>query len=253
MEQCKRAFLSPILYKDLSLQFGGNKPFLDRITAVLFMFGMLAAGFRFFDLRWFIPVLWIAGILFTGGVLTIDPPFYPRLAGLEALLFVPVSGVLAYARKTVHPLNRYYSKVPVLLTFIIIFTVFINILTYFYTYAYQISPDNIHYRQTKMAYFVKARGPKAFTYCFPGYHFSFGSGTVTFIAKDCFGRDTEKLPTRLIRRPINVVIHPSKRNVLSDVMDRLPQAEIQNHYSDEGDLLFISAIRNELPYFESQN
>ncbi|GEM_PF-3817912 len=242
--QLRNALLAPICYSDRSIQYGGDLPLLDRMTAVFFMLGLLFAGFHFFDIRVSIPALWILGILFAGGVLTIDPPFFPRLAGCLALLYVPVGGVFCYLLKMDVGNGCLRAAVIGFLVIVMGMGLKINLIGYFHTYADEISPRSVHYKQTRMAYFVAERGSSAFTYCFAGQHFSFGSGTVAFLANKCLGRDVDRIPARFPARPITIVLDSSQHNRIKEVQERLPNAALRRHVSQSGNILFFSLSRD---------
>jgi hypothetical protein len=73
-----RVFGSFWLFHDASTQYGGTIIFFPPVAALLGAF-IVAAALRFWDIRNVILVLWGALVLFVGGVLTRDPPFWPRL------------------------------------------------------------------------------------------------------------------------------------------------------------------------------
>ncbi len=244
MKQFERSFLAPILYLDTSSQYGGSMPFLNPISAVFFLFGSIIAGYRFYEVRRAIPFLWIGGILFAGGFLTIDTPFYPRLTGCTGLFFVQIGGIFSDLIHAQWKKRSQYTLMLISLVIIMLVGMRINVRYYFETYAENISPKSVHYKQTRMAYFVAERGPKAFTYCFPGNHFSFGSGSVQFLAKDCLGRNTKKLPSKLISRPLTVVLDARHEEKADEIHKRLPTAILRRHYSKYGELLFISISRD---------
>jgi hypothetical protein len=81
-----RVFGSFWFYGDSSTQYGGRVSFYPPIAAFLGM-TVVAALLRLWDLRAFWVIAWGSLILFVGGVLTIDPPFWPRLV----LALVPAS------------------------------------------------------------------------------------------------------------------------------------------------------------------
>jgi Dolichyl-phosphate-mannose-protein mannosyltransferase len=73
-----RVFGSFWFFGDTSTQYGGAIVFYPPVAALLGMF-VVAAVLRPHDLRGVLTVLWAAVVLFIGGVLTVDPPFWPRL------------------------------------------------------------------------------------------------------------------------------------------------------------------------------
>lgn len=81
-----RVFGSFWFYGCSSTQYGGRVHFFPPIAAFLGM-AVVAAVLRLRDLRGFWVVAWGSLILFVGGVLTMDPPFWPRLV----LALIPAS------------------------------------------------------------------------------------------------------------------------------------------------------------------
>lgn len=73
-----RVFESFWFFHDASTQYGGSVIFFAPVAALLAAF-IVAAVLRFWDARGLFLVLWGALVLFVGGVLTRDPPFWPRL------------------------------------------------------------------------------------------------------------------------------------------------------------------------------
>jgi hypothetical protein len=87
-----RVFGSFWLHGDSSTQYGGRVSFHPPVAAFLGI-AVVAALLRLWDLRGFWVVAWGSLILFVGGVLTIDPPFWPRLV----LALIPASIAAASA------------------------------------------------------------------------------------------------------------------------------------------------------------
>jgi len=76
---------------DSSTQYGGGWPIFLPLLAAPFGMAVIAAVLRPHDLRGSLIVLWTVVVLFIGGVLTIDPPFWPRFV----TAFVPASLAVA--------------------------------------------------------------------------------------------------------------------------------------------------------------
>ncbi|MFB3786865.1 MAG: ArnT family glycosyltransferase [bacterium] len=236
--QMERAFLSPILYADTSMQYNGQAPFLNPVLSVLFMLGVTAAAFRFYDIRGSVPVGWIVGILLAGGVLTVDAPFFPRLAGAAPLLFLPMAGVM----------SRWFGEGPVSLKSIpalflaaaVFVSAGIDLGHYFGTYARTIDPAGIHYAQTRMAYIIQSRGADQFAYILRGPHFSFGSGTVQFLAKGHRGLDIDRLPDSMLQENAYFIVDESQAALLPALKERFPAYTIHEYTNPPGQRIFIS-------------
>ena len=83
-QQARRSALLFWTYTDLSTQFGARRAFLDDFSAMALTLGI---GYALFTLRRLGSALslgWLLTILFLGCFLTINPPFFPRLAILVA-------------------------------------------------------------------------------------------------------------------------------------------------------------------------
>ncbi len=96
-----RVFGSFWFYRDSSTQYSGATH-LFPVTAALLGTSTVAAVIRFWDVRGLLLVVWASLIFFVGGVLTVDPPFYPRLVQV----LVPVCVLIAL---TVAALSRAVS------------------------------------------------------------------------------------------------------------------------------------------------
>ncbi len=241
-EQTKRALLSTVLYPDASVQFHGHAPMLDCVTAIFFMIGIVLACYRFFEPRWSVPVGWMLAILLVGGALTVDAPFYPRLAGACTLLFFPIAGLLSnllsQTRRNSHIAGLVFSGV------FIIAAGFLNLHQYFNIYANQISPKSVHYIQTKMAYAIAERDPEEYIYVFKGSHLAYNSGTVLFLAGNRPGEDLMDIPSNWRSDPFSVFVDSKRDDIIPILKEKLSTFTITQHKSSDGQLLFNSFTRN---------
>jgi len=78
--QCRRIGGFLFLGPDAAVQYGHEGPFLDPFLWAPFLGGLLVLMFRWRAPESWLPLLWIGGTLVAGGILTIDPPFSPRLS-----------------------------------------------------------------------------------------------------------------------------------------------------------------------------
>ncbi|MBD3266049.1 hypothetical protein GF373_05215 [bacterium] len=239
-EQLKRAFWAPVYYADTSMQYHGERPFLDRVAAVFFMLSVFVGCYRLFDYRFSIPLLWGVGILLTGGVMTVDAPFYPRLVGLTGLLFILIGGLFSSMWQTAVK-NALLKKVGFLfLAACVVFSSHSNLTYFFGRYANEVSPRNPHYAQTRMARWIDEQDPRAFIYVFPGTYLSFGSGTVKFMAKDHKGGDMRRIPNQWKKPPFHIIIDAGRRPTLFAIQKQFPRVEREEHRSALHDLLFYT-------------
>ncbi len=243
-KQFQRAFLAPIRYSDTSMQYGGQKPFLDPIAAVLFMLAFFITAYRFYDPRWSLPFAWILAFLITGGAFTVDTPFYPRLAGITALLFLPLAGLFASLQNSTRKEWDTNRAVIAFSTLLALISMGFNLHAYFHVFAKETDPANIHYPQTHLAYYIKDQGAQTFFYVLSSGHFRFDSGTVQFLAKNHEGRDLHQLPDPFPPGPLAVIVDDSKRSLRSQIEHRLPEAVKETVYSPmSGSHLFTAYYR----------
>jgi 4-amino-4-deoxy-L-arabinose transferase-like glycosyltransferase len=241
-EQFKRAFLSTILYSDRSIQYNGQAPFLDFLTSVLFCIGIVISLYRFFDPRWFIPTLWISSILLIGGVFTVDAPFYPRLAGLGALLFIPIAGVISHTLEAKHTLLRALTFLVAIV--IVVGAAGLNLNHYFNEFAKNISPQSVHYPQTQMAYDILSRPTNERIFVFGGTHFAFNSGTVNFLVKDRKGFDVERVPVRYLHTQLAIYVDPSKYRELTTLQEQFPDHTMTAQKNPFGRTMYYSFTKD---------
>jgi hypothetical protein len=238
--QVERAFLAPVYYTDRSMQYFADVPILDRYAAVFFLLAVVMGCYQFFDRRWAIPLLWGGGILFGGVALTIDAPFYPRLAGSTAIYFLLIAGGM---HAVLHSFRDRWVEKSVLLGFFGLCTL-LSIgfnLNYFYnTYASDRNIRNSHYAQTELARYMKTLPPETYFYVFSGTHFALNSGTVQFIANGYQGTDQQQLPSVWKTPPFMVIVDGNRKELLPDLNIHFPDQKPQEHRSPLGDLLFYS-------------
>ncbi len=65
---------------DAAVQYGHEGPFLDPFLWAPFLAGLFLLVARWRKPESWLPLLWISGTMVAGGILTIDPPFSPRLS-----------------------------------------------------------------------------------------------------------------------------------------------------------------------------
>ena len=238
-EQLKRAFLSPLVYVDKSIQYSGRKPILDSVSAALWALSAALAVFVFWKKEFSLPLLWIFAILLAGGAMTVDPPFFPRLSGATALFFVMTAGLFGSLFRILEekPHWQYLSYITV--GIIVLSSAGLNLNHYFVTFANEISVYNIHARQTRLAYFMKDHCTDAAIMLVPGPHISTQSGTCRFLVKDCSAVDTTVLPNSL-PKDVVVVIDPAQIRMREIVMELMPSAVEEKHLLPSGDVAFYS-------------
>ncbi len=238
--QIERTFLSPILYPDASIQYNGFAPFLDWMTSILFMLAVVIAGYRFFDIRWSMPVLWLIALFFMGGVLTIDAPFFPRLAGVTTLFFLLIGGVFSEVLNVSE--NRSHAR-NAAIAFVVLAALTaggMNLYRYFHTYAKEISPQNVHYTQTHLAYLIAQGNPTTRYYVVEDAHFTFANGTIRFLSEKRIGWTVKTIPDRFPDGPVTVVVHGPMRYLSNSQKTKLAGFSIREHQGVTGKILYTT-------------
>lgn len=169
---------------DTSVQYGLEAPLLDSVAGVLFALGVgvsLARGLR---PREVLVLVWLAFPVVTGGALTIDTPFYPRVAGAVPFAALAAAlglrGVLRAAFAGGAGGSRLRAAVTAAATIAVIGAVLaINARRYFVEYA----PHYRHSPALEIAGFVRARAAGRITYMIGGWpQYSIRHGAVRFLA-----------------------------------------------------------------------
>jgi len=224
-EQLRRAFLAPIHYTDHSMQYLGDLPLLDHVSAVFFMLAVWIGCFLFFDFRWGVLLLWSCAILLIGGAFTLDAPFYPRLVGSTGILFLLIGGVFSIILRQKR--GTFLSSLNgVIISLCAGAALFINAAYFFDTYANETNVRNAHFTQTQVAHFILERDPKAFT--------------IMFLVKNGQGRNITRIPTTWNSAPFTVIIDAGKTEIVSELQEEFPGVKLQHHQSPLGDIIFYS-------------
>lgn len=99
-EQIKRTLLAPFYFPDESTICHLRKPMLGAFTALSFIFGLgfcLRRGLRFSHA---FLLLWVGATFLFGGMLTIDPPFWPHLnIAVPGMAIVAAIGIERLVRR----------------------------------------------------------------------------------------------------------------------------------------------------------
>jgi len=246
-EQLKRALLAPVSYYDTSIQYSGRKPMLDHVSSVLWMLSAVLALLLFWNEKWSLPLGWTLGVLLTGGAMTVDPPFFPRLTGSTVFYFILIGGLF-------HTLIRVFDKkantkilVYGFVSVATVCSVSFNLSHYFNTYANEINVKNIHIKQTLVGYYIAEHCGESKIYLIPGPHNSSRSGTCLFLSKECSARNIETLPQNFAQKNVIILIDSTQTQRLDEVKEKLPGAEVKEHYLPDGELAFISVSKQSEP------
>ncbi len=239
-QQLKRALFAPLIYADTSIQYNGQRPILDYVSASLWAAGAACALFLLWHPQWSLPLIWTISILIAGGALTVDPPFFPRLSGSTAFYFLLIAGLFGWWFRLLEakPYWQYGSYLAAAV--IVAAAAGLNLSHYFATFANEISVENIHARQTRLAYFMRQHCPEHKILLIPGPHISTNSGTCNFLANECQAMDIESLPEAFQSKNVIVVIDPSQAGIRQEVLQRFEGVEERMHYLPNGELAFYS-------------
>jgi len=123
-EQVKRTLLAPFYFPDESTICHLRKPMMGALAAVCLMLG---AGFflrRLRDLSFDYVLVWIGLTFLLGGVLTIDPPFWPHLnIAIPALCLVAGVGAERFFRRWMLEGGTFARVgIPVVVSGLLVFT-----------------------------------------------------------------------------------------------------------------------------------
>lgn len=132
-EQIQRTLLAPFYYPDESTICHLRKPMLGVLTALCFMLGLGFCLRRGRDPACFYPLVFIGLTFLFGGILTIDPPFWPHLnIAVPAMALVAAIGAerLTHRLMLVFP-GRSEVVVPMVLMTGMLFTAIQNWETYY--------------------------------------------------------------------------------------------------------------------------
>ena len=123
-EQAKRAFLGPFFFPDSSTICALRKPMLSSLAAIFFILGLGYCVRRYRDIPCAFPLIWAGLVFLLGGMLTIDPPFWPHLnIAAPALALIAAVGAERFARRVILEGGRRIAMlVPMVMTVGICFT-----------------------------------------------------------------------------------------------------------------------------------
>lgn len=236
-EQLKRALFSPLVYADSSIQYNGQKPMLDFVSASLWAVSAALALFLVWKTEWSLPLLWIVSILLTGGAFTVDAPFFPRLSGSTALYFVLIAGVFSTVFRALDEKPYWQYAAYGLSGLLALTSVCLNLNHYFGTFANEISMRNIHARQTRLGYFLQEHSGQPVLF-FPGPHTSTQSGTCLLLAPNHHATDIHSLPEHIAQLDTIIILDPSHIRYRQQAVEIMPGAKEQELLMPNGELAF---------------
>jgi len=132
-----RAFLAFSYFTDQSFWYYSSIPFLDSVSAVLFMLGLIVAvRYASRNVGYLLVVTWFCLAVITGGVLTANPPASERLIittpALAILVALGLVQFVEYGRTLLPRLAPVWRVLPAVVTLALMFT---NVEYYFLDYT----------------------------------------------------------------------------------------------------------------------
>ena len=182
---------------DSSLQYGYSPGgMFEPVCATLFALGIAAACAHPLWPRNLLLLLWIGLPVVAGGALTVDTPFYPRIAGVVPFAVLAAAlashSVLSSVREV---LPRSVARVaPSVLALGVLAVVFSNnIRDYFFDYA----PHHRHAPGVEIAAWIRSHGAGKTTYMIGGNNFFIKHGTIRFLSYGYATQDVINLDVTL--------------------------------------------------------
>lgn len=115
-EQVTRTLLAPFYYPDSGTICYLREPMLGVAAGIFFILGLGYCLRRYRDMPYLYPLLWIGLTFLCGGILTIDPPFWPHLnIAIPAMSLVAAIGAERLTRQCVSNLKPSLSAAGIIL------------------------------------------------------------------------------------------------------------------------------------------
>ena len=229
---------------DTSGQYGFREPMLDFYTSAFFVLGLAYSLSQWRRWEHFFLQLWFWSNLVTGGILTIDAPFTPRLVGLVPVLFIFAG--LALDQTWAH-LDRAFRStgrrcVASAIALLLLLIACANGDAYFNRYIGQQMPISV---PTEVARYIRSLGPEHRVYLSGAPDLYFGYSTIRFIARDAEGIDVYNVADEVpIRRQLEkeavFILLPSHLDVLPFIRHYYPDGILETHRHRRGYLMFVS-------------
>jgi len=229
---------------DTSGHYGFREPILDFYTSVFFVLGLAYSLSQWRRWKHFFLHLWFWSNVVTGGILTIDAPFTPRLAGLVPVLFIFAGLALDKTREQLSQAFRpkgkhYFASVTALTLLLIAYT---NGDAYLNRYIGKQKPMST---STELARYIHSLGPEYRIYLLGTPHLYFGFSAIQFIAQGSEGMDVhnvaDEVPIRSeIEKEAVFILLPSHLDALSFIRHYYPNGILEEYRHMYGYLMFAS-------------
>jgi DNA-binding beta-propeller fold protein YncE len=231
---------------DTSGQYGFREPILDFYTSAFFVLGLAYSLSQWRRWKYFFLNLWFWSNVVLGGILTIDAPFTPRLAGLVPVLFIFAGLALDKTREQLCQAfrpkgKRYFASVTALILLLIAYA---NGDAYLNRYIGKQKPMSV---STELARYIRSLGPEYRTYLLGAPHLYFGFGSIRFIAQGLEGVDVhnvaDEVPIRgEVEKEAAFILLPSHLDALSFIRHYYPNGTLEE-YRDVYDKLMFASYR----------
>ena len=241
-EQLKRSLLMFHHSIDSSTQFGLAKPMLDPYTSPLLVLGMGYALRRFRRAGHALTVIWLLLILFIGGMLTNNAPFWPRLVGIlpPATLLVALAVDRVWAQAERMGGDTASGLMALFLVAGLIFVAVHNWQLY-----YNAVKDNARPRARIGRYLYKL--DPDINACMISEPFHLSVREIAFLA---YPRVTYDLPPDARGAALDgcpgprrvFILTPNHLDVLPELQARYPGGVTQEHREANGTLVFVSYL-----------
>jgi hypothetical protein len=206
-------------------------------VAALFVLGTGVALRRVRDPRTFLLLVWVGLTFFLGGVLTADPPFWPHLnIALPAIALLAALGATVLLQCQIPWIRQQTAYVlRPLFAALLVVTAWSN-WTVYYAYA----SDNSE-AGTEVARFIGDL-PAGAAVILVSDSFHADEYAFQFYAADATIQDLA--PETLLERPPltgpRVIILVGFANLVAAVRDHFPDAVVQEHFNQDGQVVFVS-------------
>jgi hypothetical protein len=220
---------------DLSTQYGSSRPMLDYVSAPLFIFGIAYALSKFRRERYLLFLVWLLATLIIGVIITIDAPFYPRLASIIPLPYlfsaIALDRIWAALKRTLGQSRRLLVAFPLLAIWLIT-TGFVNYQGYFESYVEEDAPISL---ATGIAHYVRGLGDEYFVFLVGPPRLYFDYGTIRFLAPEVQGVSVTDIST--VRPPLDLedrgaafIFVPYRMRELETVQAWYPDGSLDDSY-----------------------
>jgi 4-amino-4-deoxy-L-arabinose transferase-like glycosyltransferase len=246
-QQVRHAFGGFGYYTDQGPHYHGPRALIDQLTLPFFLLGAAVAVLRLRELRWQILVALFAGVVITGGVLTLSPPNAQRLLGTvpASAAFIGV-GLVAIAGAASRLVGR-RAYLPLIGAAVVLLAAY-NLLYYFGEYAdgdyYSDYNTRVAIRAVEFAQKLEP-GTQVFWYGAPNIYR--GHATLTYGMRDyrffdVLEDDTIDLAPQIRDGPAAFLFMAHRRDDRNTVMALCPGGELATVTNKDGRVMLWTYV-----------